>query len=289
VSTGQVSVQRAPLAPTAEPTRRGWRFGRAEALTLGRIGLLVAVLVAWEAWVSIARLPVFLVPAPSRIARYLWTAAQTGLNDPDSLWVNIGYTLLEGMVGFVLGSLLGFGLALVVAQMPRVERLFWPLIVGFQSLPKVAVAPLIVVWFGIGLSSKIVLVALLAFFPVLVNTLLGFRSIEEDRLDLARGLTASEQQIFWHIKLPSALPYLFIGLDMAILFGITGTIVGEFLGGQFGLGVQILKLNFKLNISGTFGVLLVLSLLGVAVSAGLRLIRARVLFWAPIEQADVNI
>jgi NitT/TauT family transport system permease protein len=257
-------------------------------LLVARVGLLALTLAAWEAAVAAFRLPVFSVPAPSRIATYLWNALQASPTNPDSLWFNIGYTLLEGLSGFALGSLLGFVLAVGIALSPRLERVCLPFIMGFQSLPKVAIAPLIIAWFGIGITSKIVLVALLAFFPLLINTLLGLRSVDPERIELAQGLTATERQIFWQIKLPSAMPYVFVGLDMAILFGVTGTIVGEFLGGQYGLGVQMLKLNFRMNISGTFGVLIVLALLGVVLSAAIRLVRRRFLFWAPLEQTDVN-
>jgi NitT/TauT family transport system permease protein len=149
----------------------------------------------------------------------------------------------------------------------------------FQSLPKVALAPLIVVWFGLGLSSKVVNAALIAFFPLMVNTIVGLRSAEEDRVNLMRSLDASEWQIFWMLRLPGALPFIMAGLEVAMIFSLIGAIVAEFVGAQAGLGMLIQTMNFSADVAGVFSILLILSILGLILNQAIIIVRRRVLFW----------
>ena len=146
-----------------------------------------------------------------------------------------------------------------------VEYFFYPYIVMFQSLPKVALAPLIVVWFGLGLKSQVLNAALVAFFPLLVNTMVGLKSTDEDRMNLMRSLAASESQIFWMLRLPNALPFVMAGLDVAMIFALIGAIVAEFVGARAGLGMLIQSMNFNMDVSGQFSVLLILSDRGTVV------------------------
>ena len=148
-----------------------------------------------------------------------------------------------------------------------VEYFLYPYIVMFQSLPKVALAPLIVIWFGLGLTSKVVNAALVAFFPLLVNTMVGLRSADEDRVSLMRSLAASDRQIFWMLRLPNALPFVMAGLDIAMIFALIGAIVGEFVGATAGLGMLIQSMNFTMDVSGQFSVLLILSVVGLCSTA----------------------
>jgi NitT/TauT family transport system permease protein len=154
----------------------------------------------------------------------------------------------------------------------------------FQSLPKVALAPLIVVWFGLGLKSQVVNAALVAFFPLLVNTVVGLKSADEDRMNLMRSLAASEAQIFWILRLPNALPFVMAGLDVAMIFALIGAIVAEFVGARAGLGMLIQSMNFNMDVSGQFSVLLILSIVGLLLNRCILLIRRRVLFWDPSEK-----
>jgi NitT/TauT family transport system permease protein len=238
-----------------------------------------ASVVSWELAVRGFEIPPFVLPPPSAVAVALWRGLASGLYVK-----HLYYTLLETLLGFILGSALGFSLGTAVAMSRYVEYFLYPYIVMFQSLPKVALAPLIVVWFGLGLSSKVVNAALVAFFPLLVNTMVGLRSADEDRVSLMRSLAASERQIFWMLRLPNALPFVMAGLDMAMIFALIGAIVGEFVGATSGLGMLIQSMNFTMDVSGQFSVLLVLSLVGLGLNRSIQLLRRYVLFWDPSEK-----
>jgi len=172
-----------------------------------RILLVVGVLAAWELLVRAFSIPAFIVPAPSSILMALYRGFASAIY-LDHLWV----TLAETLMGFVLGSLLAFALGVTVALSRRVEYFLYPFIIMFQAMPKVALAPLIIIWFGLGITSKVVSAALVAFFPLMVNTIVGLRSAEEDRVNLMRSLAATRGQIFFMLQLPNALPYIFAGL-----------------------------------------------------------------------------
>ena len=202
--------------------------------------------------------------------------------------VHLKVTLLETILGFVAGSALGFLLGTAVAMNRYVDYFLYPYIVMFQSLPKVALAPLIVIWFGLGLSSKVINAALVAFFPLLVNTMVGLRSADEDRISLMRSLAASDRQIFWMLRLPNALPFVMAGLDIAMIFALIGAIVAEFVGATSGLGMLIQSMNFTMDVSGQFSVLLILSVVGLLLNRAILLVRRRVLFWDPSEKSAVE-
>jgi NitT/TauT family transport system permease protein len=241
--------------------------------------LFCSSILAWELIVRFFEVPIFIFPAPSKVAEALWRGFSTGLYQK-----HLYYTLLETVLGFLLGAALGFFLGTVVALNRYVEYFFYPYIVMFQSLPKVALAPLIVVWFGLGLKSQVVNAALVAFFPLLVNTIVGLKSADEDRMNLMRSLAASEAQIFWILRLPNALPFVMAGLDVAMIFALIGAIVAEFVGARAGLGMLIQSMNFNMDVSGQFSVLLILSIVGLLLNRCILLIRRRVLFWDPSEK-----
>ena len=242
--------------------------------------LLVGSIALWEALVRLLGIPGFILPAPSQVAVALWRGFASGLYVQ-----HLAHTLLETVLGFVAGSALGLVLGTAVAMSRPVEFFFYPYIVMFQSLPKVALAPLIVVWFGLGLTSKVINAALVAFFPLLVNTMVGLRSADEERVNLMRSLAATERQIFWMLRLPTALPFVMAGLDVAMIFALIGAIVAEFVGAQAGLGMLIQSMNFNMDVSGQFSVLLILSVLGLVLNRTILLVRRRVLFWDPSEKA----
>ena len=147
-------------------------------------------------------------------------------------------------------------------------------------MPKIAIAPLIVVWFGFDTSSKVVIAATVAFFPVLVNVVVGLKTIDAGKLELMRSLRATRWQTFRLVQFPNALPFVFAGLDVAIVFSVLGAIVGEFVGAQRGLGNLILQFNMTLDIAGVFAVLIMLSLMGVALHLIMQAIQRYVIFWA---------
>lgn len=241
-----------------------------------RIALLVASLAVWEAAVRALRVPAFILPPPSQVGAALYRGAVSGIY-LQHLWI----TLAETLLGFVLGSAVAFVIGTALALSRRTEYFLYPYIVMFQSMPKVALAPLVVVWFGLGLTSKVVSAALIAFFPLLVNTIVGLRSADEDRVDLMRSLAATELQIFRMLRLPSALPFIMAGLEVAMVFSLVGAIVAEFVGAEAGLGMLIQSRNFSMDVAGEFAVLFILAVLGLLLNAGLVSVRRRVLFWDP--------
>ncbi len=240
------------------------------------VALFAGTMLCWEALVRVLDIPGFVLPPPSKVAVALYRGFASGL-----YVTHLYHTLLETVLGFLLGSALGFFLGAAVASSRWVEFFLYPYIVMFQSLPKVALAPLIIIWFGLGLTSKVVNAALVAFFPLLVNTIAGLKSADEDRVSLMRSLAASERQIFWMLRLPNALPFVMAGLDVAMILALIGAIVAEFVGAQSGLGMLIQSMNFTMDVSGQFSVLLILSVVGLVLNRCILLVHRRLLFWDP--------
>ena len=246
-----------------------------------RLLLIGLVLVVWEAAVTYFEVPKFILPAPTQVFVGLYNGFASGLYIEHMV-----VTLIETFVGFALGWALAFVFGTMVALSRPLEYFLYPFIVMFQAMPKVALAPLIVVWFGLGLTSKIVNAALVAFFPLMVNTIVGLKSAEEDRISLMRSLAASRWQIFWMLQLPNAMPYIFAGLEIAMIFALIGAIVGEFVGAEKGLGMLIQSMNFTMDVAGQFSVLLILSVLGLILNGGVGYLRRRILFWDAAAKAD---
>jgi len=260
-------------------------FPQFKLYQLASPAILVVLLVLWEVGVRVWNVPVYVLPAPSKI----FQALANGLSFHDfwgdqRFYVHIAATLSEAMLGFVVGVLAGVAFGGSISQTPVLESIIKPYIMGFQSLPKVAVAPLIVIWFGFGIGSKIVLVALLVFFPIMINSLAGFKSVEPELHELMRSLSASRWQVFRTVQIPSALPYIFAGLEMAVVYSFIGAVVGEFVGGTKGLGVQVVQMTAAMDVSGMFAALIILAAMGAIASKLLQLLRSRVLYWAPSEQ-----
>ena len=255
------------------------RLGKA----LMHLLLFCAIVSLWEAIVHFYHVPSYVLPAPSGIAIALYRGVASNVYMVP-LWV----TLWETILGFLLGTVLAFVLGTSVALSRHVERFIYPYVVMFQAMPKVALAPLIVVWFGLGITSKIINAALIAFFPLMINTIFGLRSADDDRVNLMRSLDASEAQIFWMLRLPGALPHIMAGLEVAMIFSLIGAIVAEFVGAQTGLGTLIQSLNYSGDIAGVFSVLLILSVMGLLLNVAIAAIRRRVLFWDPAEKSLTN-
>lgn len=248
-----------------------------------RLLLIAAVLAVWEAGVRVFQMPAYILPPPSAIFSALYTGIIENIY-PTHFWV----TLTETLLGFILGAILAFSLGTLVALSRRVEYFLYPFIVMFQSMPKVALAPLIIVWFGLGLTSKVINAALVAFFPLMVNTIVGLRSAEEDRINLMRSLAASRGQIFFMLQLPNALPYIFAGLEISMIFALIGAIVAEFVGAERGLGMLIQSMNLNLDVAGQFSILLILSLLGLVLNGIVAFARRRLLFWDPAQSTGTT-
>ncbi|MCR0984437.1 ABC transporter permease [Roseomonas populi] len=237
---------------------------------------LMAVLVfgGWEAAVWLLSIPKIVLPPPSAIV----VALVESLGSAEFHW-HLLITLWEIIAGFALGSLGGLILGFIIALSPMAERLIYPYVVAFQTLPKVAVAPIIVIWFGYGLSSKIIITATIAFFPLLANTIMGLRAAPADQIEMLVSCTASRWQVFRMVRMMSALPYIFVGLDVAVVLSVIGAIVGEFVGAKAGLGFLLMQKNFNFDMAGTFAILVVLSLIGVVLHAIVQAVQRRVIFW----------
>jgi NitT/TauT family transport system permease protein len=257
---------------------RGWLgFGL-------RLAIIATVFCIWEAGVRFFEIAPYILPAPSSVFQALHRGIASGI-----YLMHIGVTLTETFLGFALGSALALLLGTAVALSRRVEYFLYPFIVMFQAMPKVALAPLIVVWFGLGLTSKVINAALVAFFPLMVNTIVGLRSADEDRINLLRSLAASRFQIFRMLQLPNALPFIFAGLEIAMIFALIGAIVAEFVGAERGLGMLIQSMNFNMDVAGQFSVLFILSLIGLFLNGMITGLRRRVLFWDRPREADTSI
>lgn len=251
--------------------------------------VFVVFVLVWDLAIRVFDVPTHVVPPPALVMKALMRGLLASPFARDGYWLHAGYTLSAALMGFAVGSTAGIVIGTVISQSRTIEATLKPYIVAFQSLPKVALAPIIVIWFGFGISSKVVICALLTFFPLMVNSLEGFKSVETDRIELMRSLSASRSQIFRLVSLPSALPFIFAGLDMAIVYSIIGAIVGEFISGRDGLGVLIMSMNYSLDMAGAFSVFIVLAVMGIALSAILNFIRRRVLFWAPSARQQRSI
>jgi NitT/TauT family transport system permease protein len=195
-------------------------------------------------------------------------------------WYHIAITIWEALLGFVLGSLLGAFLGIALCHWTILGTVSYPYIIAFQSLPKIALAPLMVVWFGFGLNGKIFITAIITFFPVLANVMAGYRSVEPERIELARSCRASEWHLLTKIILPSSLPFLFAGLNTASVLAVLGAIVGEFVGAQAGLGMLLMQYNQSLETAPMFAVILVLGLIGCLFSYAVSVAERRYCFWA---------
>jgi NitT/TauT family transport system permease protein len=235
--------------------------------------LFILIVGGWELAVRVLEVPKIVLPAPSSVAVSLWEGMQ------GDMLKHFGVTFYEVLAGFVLGSLFGLILGALIGQFPLLERTLYPYVVAFQTLPKVAIAPIIVIWFGYGVTSKIIITATIAFFPLLANTIVGLRAAPVEQIELMVAFTASRWQIFRMARFPQALPYIFVGLDVAIVLSVIGAIVGEFVGSQAGLGYLILQRNFNMDMSGVFAILIVLSLMGIGLHMVVNAVQKRVVFW----------
>jgi NitT/TauT family transport system permease protein len=277
-----VSAETLPAARPAE-AGRGLLSLRAARRPALRLAGVIAFLAVWELAVRGLGVPAYILPTPTSIAVALYRGIASSLYI-DHIWI----TLVETLLGFLLGSAIALVLGTLVALSRPVEYFLYPFILMFQSMPKVALAPLIIVWFGLGLTSKVVQAAFTAFFPLMVNTIVGLRSADEDRVALMRSLDASELQIFAMLRVPSAMPFIMAGFEIAMVLSLIGAIVAEFVGAQQGLGMLITSMTFTMDVAGQFSVLLVLSLMGLGLNSIIVFARKRVLFWDPSQKTTAQ-
>ena len=203
------------------------------------------MLVIWQASPVLFKIPAFILPSASAMAVGLWRGLTNGL------YLYHGAVTFEVLAGFPLGGSSASHWSGRRPQ-PALRLLHLPYIIMFQSMPKVALAPLFVLWFGLGVTSKIVTAALVAFFPMMINTISGLNSADKDRIDLILSLGGSERQVFTMLRFPSALPFIMAGLEIAMALSLIGTVVTEFLGADAGLGMLMQSMNFMMDVAGSF-------------------------------------
>jgi NitT/TauT family transport system permease protein len=261
----------------SNPVRLG---ARARARGRSRLEMIlvpmfaVIVIGGWELSCRLFGVSDFVLPAPSRIAVALVEGFRSGQFVTGLLATGTAIVL-----GFLFSAVTAFLLGTLISQVRLIELILFPYVVAIQTLPKIAVAPLVLIWVGVGLESKVVIAAMVSFFPMLVNTIVGLKSTPTDKIDLMRSLSASRWKIFWYVQLPEALPFIFAGLNVGIVLSVLGAIVGEFIGAKAGLGYLILQMNYNMDIAGMFAALVVLGVMGILLNSGMQYVRRRVIFW----------
>jgi ABC-type nitrate/sulfonate/bicarbonate transport system permease component len=242
------------------------------------VALILLLLGAWELaarWDLISNalsIEDFLVPAPSDIAKSLW-------EDRSLLSSNAWVTLKEVVLGFAIAAVAGIGFALLIHLSEVARRAVYPLLIASQTIPIVILAPILVVWFGFGLTPKLVIVALICFFPITVNTLDGLRSVDPDLIKLMRALGAGRFQRLWRVEAPSALPYAFSGAKVAVSVSVIGAVFAEYVGSSSGLGHLINQAQAQLLTARSFAAVVVLSAIAILLFALVSIIERRVVTW----------
>lgn len=237
-----------------------------------RVLVLLLLLASWEAVSRALQLSALVLPPPSTVAASLWKGLASGY-----FWPHIRTTGTELLLGLGLGCALGFGTGVLMAEMPRLRALLMPYVVVSQVVPKLALMPLFIVWFGFGLTSTVVITALICFFPLMENTVTGLAQVPNDRLELFRLLGAGRWQTLWRLKLPTGLPAVLAGLRIAVVLALVGAVVGEFIAGSQGLGALIIAAQGSMDTPLMFAVLVLVSLLGLGAYQATVLLERRLL------------
>lgn len=237
---------------------RDERAARARvAAVVAPVAVVIALLVLWEASTRLFGVPAFLLPPPTAIAAAM-------VKNAALLAAGAWVTALEILLGFLLSIVIGIPLALMIFLWPPFSRAVLPLLISSQAMPKVAIAPLFLVWFGFGLVPKVLIAFLIAFFPVVINTAVGLAAIEPEKIHLARSMGFGAVDTFFKIRLPDALPAIFAGLKISITLAVVGAVVGEFVGGDAGLGYLLMVANGSMDTQLLFAGIVCLTILGVA-------------------------
>ncbi len=237
----------------------------------------VMLIVLWDVSIRVFALKPFILPSPASVAQAL-------VADWQELADATLYTLVEIVLGFALSVIVGVGLAVAIVTWRPLEKAIYPILVGAQVIPKVAIAPLFVVWLGLGLAPKVLIAFLLSFFPMVVNTVVGLRAIEIGKLHLARSMGASASQIFFRFRLPRAMPNIFAGLKLSVTAAVIGAIVGEFIGADEGMGRVLLVANGNLETAKLFAGIVLLSAVGIALFLIIAALEKVVIRWHVSQQ-----
>jgi ABC-type nitrate/sulfonate/bicarbonate transport system permease component len=265
-------------SPVSEPSRSGFRSGLRWAGRFGKeriappLVFSIVVLVIWEVSVAATGVRETILPRPSVIAQHLYEQRELLL---DNTWV----TVKEILLGFIIALIVGLSLGVIIAASRLVEQAVYPWMIASQMVPIVAIAPLLVLWFGFDLRPKVIVVALVSFFPLAVNTVDGLKAPPKRMIDLMRTLGANRFEIFRMVKVPAALPFVFSGAKVAVAFATLGAVFGEWVGASEGLGYLILTLNNQSATPDVFATILILSILGITLFGIVSLLERIFLSW----------
>ncbi len=250
------------------------------AAGLKPVALVVLLVVVWDLAIRVLHIPPYQVPTPLDVARTLWT-------EGPELLAQAVPTTEASLAGFALSALFGIPAAMLIASSRTVESYVYPLLVFSQSVPKVAVAPLFVVWFGFGMLPKVIAAFLLGFFPVVVSAVQGFKSVEPEMIDLVRSMEAGRLQSFRLISLPHALPAIFAGLKVAITLAVVGAVVGEFVGANSGIGFVLQRSIGNFELPTMFAALVILAAIGSALFALVELAERLAVPWHASQRSAI--
>ena len=266
------------MSPEPQPKNKQQKQGPWKRILFLVISLATAI-VLWAILTKLLQLPAFILPGPALV----WQRFLESLADGQLLYHTLA-TLLEVVAGLGLGGLIATILGYLLAKSPALEKLISPYLVASQSIPTVAIAPLIVIWFGPGIFSKVLISSLIVFFPVLINTVVGLREVPQDLRDLMRSLKASPIQTFWKMEVPAALPVFLGGLRVGATLSVIGAVVGEFVGADRGLGFLINVGRGQYDTALVFVAVLTLVIMAMSLYSLVLLFETRLLAWQPWRQ-----
>jgi NitT/TauT family transport system permease protein len=249
--------------------------------TLLTVAVFAAMLVAWWLYVWLAGLSPLILPTPYAVWQSIVENTMSGL-----LLTNLWVTLSEVILGFILGSVIGIALGVITAQSPLMRAIVSPYVLASQAMPKLALAPIMVIWLGFGIAPKVVITALICFFPLLENTIIGLTSTNPYQIELFQVLTASRWQTFFKLRVPNALPIIFAGLRVAITLAVVGAVVGEYVGANRGLGALIIATQGNFDTPLMFAVFVYLTVVGIALYKIMELMEHTFFSWRHIKRGD---
>jgi NitT/TauT family transport system permease protein len=264
----------ASLDSPGAPARGAGRDFKAYLPWITTPALCIVLVAVWWAYIDISKVSAFILPKPESVAQ-----AWIGLVVSKRAWIDTAMTIYATLLGFAWAMVVGVGLGVLIARVRWLEQTLNPFIVASQVLPKVALVPLFVVWFGFGVTSKVLIAATLAFFPILTNTVLGVKSIERGYGDVMTSLNATRWQVFRRLELPSSLPYIITGMEVGIVLALIGAIVGEYVGGDLGLGHLLVARMNAFETDGLFAVMIHMTILGFLFYFGISLLRHALIPW----------
>ncbi|HEX5534104.1 MAG TPA: ABC transporter permease [Actinomycetales bacterium] len=257
------------------PERKSWASrNRGAYVAILRVAALVTLVALWELAARIGLVNEFYVSRPLSVAEFLATYIQS-----DTFWTDAYRTISETLAGFALGGFLGVAGGLVLGRFPLLEMVSRPFVAAIQSLPKVALAPMFILWFGLGSTSKIYLGTVVVFFIVLIATESGVRSIEEDFMTATRALGASGRQLYLKVVLPGSVPAIFAGLRLGAVYSLLSAIVGEMIAARDGWGLRITYYSQTFDAAGVFGILIVIGVFASGLAALMKFCERRLLWW----------